>query len=103
MAKKKAPVKAPVKKATVTKKAPVAKGKKVVPETPKRGRPPGPQHVPDWIDVKESRPIARKNALEPIPGFSYVTLHAGPTGSVNLENLVSLIEKKDARLLKLIK
>lgn len=115
MAKKKSANPAPVKKSALVKKVatkkPVAK-KPAVKKTPKKpetekrtgpGRPPGPLYVPEWIEVMKSATMARANSIEPMPGIKSVTLKAGPEGAIQLENLVKLLESKDARLVKLIK
>jgi hypothetical protein len=95
---------APVKVAA-TKKAATGKVAKKVAKAPvevKRGpgRPPGPIHVPDWIDVAKTTPMGRLGSL---PGIGSLYLRAGEAGSVNLENLSKLIAAKDPRLVKLLK
>lgn len=96
VSKKAAPVKAAAKKAPAKKvgkavAAPVKKGP---------GRPPGPLHIPEWIDVTKTTHHGRLGAK---PGFGSAAFRAGDSGAVALENLCKLIADKDARLLKLLK
>jgi hypothetical protein len=92
---------APVKAAT--KKSPAKKVAKAVEATPVKkgpGRPPGPIHVPEWIDVMKTSHHGRLGAK---PGFGSAHLKAGDDGAVALQILCGLIEAKDPRLVKLLK
>lgn len=93
------------KKVGAAKSAPIKKSAKAVKavavETPKRpGRPPGPIHVPDWIDVIKTTPMGRLGSL---PGIGSTYLRAGAEGAKSLEILAELIRNKDPRLVKLLK
>lgn len=104
---KKAATKKGTKTPVATKKAPPAKKGKAAavatPEKPRRGRPPGPVVLPEWIEVTQQQPFSRVNAVDPKPGVGSLRLRAGEAGAVALEKLAELIEAKDARLLKLLK
>lgn len=91
------------KKAEV-KKAPAKKVAKAIKQDKKGpGRPPGPLHVPEWIEVSHHTLFARKNGKVHEPGFGSMKLRAGKDGAPNLEKLADLIRTKDQRLVKLLK
>ena len=118
-AKPKATKKAPVKTAKFTPEAPFSrtgktkpeakakpepKGKKpVVAKATKPGRPPGPLHVPNWIEGLKSTAYSRTNSLVRIEGLGSLYLRASAEGAPALQNLAKLVESKDPRLVKLLK
>ena len=79
--------------------------KKVATKQDKKGpgRPPGPLHVPEWIEVSNHTLFTRKNGKVHEPGFGSMKLRAGKDGAPNLEKLADLIRTKDQRLVKLLK
>lgn len=109
--KKVAPVKkAPTKvakssaKAAAPKSAKAAKSQKpAVPKTGRPGRPPGPLHIPNWIEGAKSTPFSRKNSTVQIAGLGSLYLRANAEGAPALANLAKLVEAKDPRLVKLLK
>ncbi len=102
---KKSPVKVSKTKPEVKAKGkPEAKGKKpVVAKATKPGRPPGPLHVPNWIEGLKATPYARKNSLAPVQGLGSLYLRASAEGAPALQNLAQLVNDKDPRLVKLLK
>jgi len=68
------------------------------------GRPAGtPNFQTKWLAVRDSKPFARKNAVEPQPGTRRIVIECSePDAAVQLEKLEKMINKKDSKLRKLI-
>ena len=86
-------------KAKATKKRSAKKSKSTT-----IGRPKGAtSHVPKGLEVRQCDPLDRVNSVQQRPGFRRVVLETiDEECALQLEQLASLLKKKDPKIMKLI-